>query len=55
MNDGAGPSKSRDGACGGKDEVDLSSLLDQGGFAVYPLTWCPHVELLPESWPETVK
>ena len=43
------------GAGGGKDEVNMASLLAQGGFAVYPLTWCPHVELLPESWPETVK
>ena len=55
MDDEAGPSQPRDGAYGGKDEVNLASLLAQGGFAVYPLTWCPHVELLPESWPETVK
>ena len=55
MDDEAGPSQPRDGACGGKDEVNLASLLAQGGFAVYPLTWCPHVKLLPESWPETVK
>ena len=33
----------------------LASLLDQGGFCVYPLPWCPHLELLPDTWPTTVK
>ena len=33
----------------------LASLLDQGGFCVYPLPWCPHLELLPDTWPDTVK
>ena len=33
----------------------LASLLDQGGFCVYPLPWCPHLDLLPDTWPTTVK
>ena len=86
MDEGAGPSRPRDVASGGGeqldlknvdtskyvhnyittwlhkhnycfpgDEVSLAALLDQGGFAVYPLAWCPHIELLPESWPKTVE
>lgn len=39
-----------------KDDLTLAELLAGGGFAVYPLAWCPHLELLPPetSLPDTV-
>ena len=49
---GSGGSGSSGGAAGG--ELSLASLMMSGGFAVYPLAWCPHLESLPSSWPETV-
>ena len=57
MADQAGPSGSggaggSGGATGG--DMSLASLMMSGGFAVYPLTWCPHLESLPSDWPETV-
>ena len=51
----AGPSQPRDGAAGGGGvdiNQQLASLL--GGFCVYPLSWCPHMESLPDKFPETV-
>ena len=45
-----GPSQPRQ-----EEGPSLASLLDQGGFCVYPLPWCPHLELLPDTWPDTVK
>merc|ERR1712173_1597 len=54
MDDQAGPSGS--GASGGASggDVSLASLLMSGGFAVYPLPWCPHLETLTSAWPESV-
>ena len=46
-----GPSQPRAEEAG----PSLAELLDQGGFCVYPLPWCPHLELLPDTWPDTVK
>ena len=46
----AGPSKPSSSTT----DSSLSSLLEQGGFAVYPLPWCPHLDSLPSSWPDTV-
>ena len=65
MDDQAGPSGSggsggasgaggSGGGSGGGGEVSLASLLMSGGFAVYPLPWCPHLESLSSAWPETV-
>ena len=61
MDDQAGPSGSggsggSGGATGGASggDVSLASLLMSGGFAVYPLPWCPHLESLTSAWPETV-
>ena len=48
-NEGAGPSKPKE------EEPSLSSLLDQGGFAIYPLPWCPHIDSLPSSWPQEIR
>ena len=28
--------------------------LDLGGFCVYPLPWCPHIEGIKENWPQTI-
>jgi len=38
------------------DDAKLAELLSGGGFAVYPLPWCPHLPSLPlpEMQPETV-
>jgi len=32
----------------------LAALMAGGGFAVYPLCWCPHLEQLPPNVPENV-
>jgi len=38
------------------DDQKLAELLSGGGFAVYPLTWCPHLSSLPseESLAESI-
>ena len=45
MSDQAGPS----GVGGASADTDqaLAELLAGGGFCVYPLSWCPHLESLP--------
>ena len=54
MSDQAGPS-GVGGARGGTDgDQALAELLSGGGFAVYPLSWCPHLESLPRDAPENV-
>ena len=30
------------GHAGGRETLNLLSLMAGGGFAVYPLPWCPH-------------
>ena len=62
MEDQAGPSGSGAGGsgaggasgCSTGGDLSLASLLMSGGFAVYPLAWCPHLETLTSAWPQTV-
>ena len=56
MSDQAGPSGAGalgGGGAAGADQA-LAELLSGGGFAVYPLPWCPHLETLPSTPPECV-
>ena len=46
-----GPSQPRAEEAG----PSLAELLDQGGFCVYPLPWCPHLETgVKENLPEDI-
>ena len=55
MSDQAGPSGAG-GVSGGATAGDqaLAELLSGGGYAVYPLSWCPHLESMPSTTPEHV-
>jgi len=51
------PGPSSSSSCNKSDDQKLAELLSGGGgFAVYPLPWCPHLQGLPseDSLPETV-
>ena len=58
MSDKPGPSTSS----GSGKEINstandeaLAELLAGGGFAIYPLPWCPHLESITESTTDNVK
>ena len=54
MSDQAG-SSGVGGASGGETgDQSLAKLLSGEGFAVYPLSWCPHLESVPSKAPEDV-
>ena len=50
-----GPSGSSSGSKGKCETRSLADIMMDGGFAVYPLPWCPHLESLPESPVANVK
>ena len=49
MDEEAGPSQPRNK----ETNLDFANL-DLGGFCVYPLPWCPHIEGIKENWPQTI-